>query len=414
MTFELASLKTCRIAVEPAGSYGVEIALGSDYLYLPITEDFAMPSPEREMQDPMVAQALLNGSSLKVPGKRSGSAKLDMILGSHGLDIDGDVAMPAITAWPLRALLQTILGGFSTATSHGSQVTVQSGSTTTAINVTTGAGSARMTKGQALGITTANGLEWAEILSISTDAVSLRQALSATPTVGQPVRHSATFFATQDPDTSLQLAMAGAEVDDHFRFSGAQCAGLAIEAKPGMMPKLSVDLKGRGVRPIAAHSGLAEIAHSYFSPIIASGGCITTPAFGVTTRVDPYVSDVALTFDHKFDVIASYCHTDNIARMKRQRPAGGKAAKVSITVPYEDTSWMTAQDTKALFSVFFQLGSEVGASGLLSFPRMQVVGVKRGSSGTNLAGQVVELEALQDTLDSATDLGRASWRWHCG
>lgn len=414
MTFELASLKTCRIAVEPAGSYGVEIALGSDYLYLPITEDFAMPSPEREMQDPMVAQALLNGSSLKVPGKRSGSAKLDMILGSHGLDIDGDVAMPAITAWPLRALLETILGGFSTATSHGSQVTVQSGSTTTTINVTTGAGSARMTKGQALGITTANGLEWAEILSISTDAVSLRQALSATPTVGQPVRHSATFFATQDPDTSLQLAMAGAEVDDHFRFSGAQCAGLAIEAKPGMMPKLSVDLKGRGVRSIAAHSGLAEIAHSYFAPIIASGGCITTPAFGVTTRVDPYVSDFAPTFDHKFDVIASYCHTDNIARMKRQRPAGGKAAKVSITVPYEDTSWMTAQDTKALFSVFFQLGSEVGASGLLSFPRMQVVGVKRGSSGTNLAGQVVELEALQDTLDSTTDLGRASWRLHLG
>ena len=414
MSLELASLKTCRIAVEPAGSYGVEIALGASYQYLPITEDFAMPAPEREMQDPMVAQALINSTSIKVPGKRSGSAKIDMILGSHGLDVDGDVTMPLISAWPLRALLETVLGGFSTATPHAAQVTVQAASTTTTINVTAGAGSARMTKGQALGITTANGLEWAEILSISTDAVSLRQALSATPTVGQPVRHSATFYATQNPDTSLQLAMAGAEVDDHFRFSGAQCSGFAIECKPGMLPKLSVDLKGRGVRSIAAHSGLAEITHSYFSPIIASGGCITTPAFGVTTRVDPCVSDCAPSFDHKYDAVTSYCATDNIARMKLQRPAAGKAAKLTLTMPYEDVSWVTARDSKSLVSVFFQLGSEVGASGLLSFPRMQVVGVKRASSGTNLAGQTIELEALQDTLDATTDLGRASWRLHLG
>lgn len=413
MSLELASLKTCRIAVEPAGSYGVEIALGASYQYLPITEDFAMPAPEREMQDPMVAQALINSTSIKVPGKRSGSAKVDVILGSHGLDIDGDVAVPAIGAWPLRALLETVLGGFSTATLHAAQVTVQALSTTTVVNVTTGAG-ARMTKGQALGLTTANGLEWAEILSISTDAISLRQALSATPTTGQPVRHSATFYATQNPDTSLQLAMAGAEVDDHFRFSGAQCSGFAIECKPGMLPKLSVDLKGRGVRSIAAHSGLAEITHSYFSPIIASGGCITTPAFGVTTRVDPYVSDCAPSFDHKYDAVTSYCATDNIARMKLQRPAAGKAAKLTLTMPYEDVSWVTARDSKGLVSVFFQLGSEVGASGLLSFPRMQVVGVKRASSGTNLAGQTIELEALQDTLDATTDLGRASWRLHLG
>ena len=413
MSLELASLKTCRIAVEPAGSYGVEIALGSSYQYLPITEDFAMPAPEREMMDPMVAQALINSTSIKVPGKRSGSAKVDMILGSHGLDIDGDVAVPAIGAWPLRALLETVLGGFSTATLHAAQVTVQALSTTTVVNVTTGAG-ARMTKGQALGLTTANGLEWAEILSISTDAISLRQALSATPTTGQPVRHSATFYATQNPDTSLQLAMAGAEVDDHFRFSGAQCSGFAIECKPGMLPKLSVDLKGRGVRSIAAHSGLAEITHSYFSPIIASGGCITTPAFGVTTRVDPYVSDCAPSFDHKYDAVTSYCAMDNIARMKLQRPAAGKAAKLTLTMPYEDVSWVTARDSKSLVSVFFQLGSEVGASGLLSFPRMQVVGVKRASSGTNLAGQTIELEALQDTLDATTDLGRASWRLHLG
>jgi hypothetical protein len=413
MSLELASLKTLRIAVEPAGSYGTEIALGSDYLYLPITEDFAMPAPEREMMDPMVAQSLINSTSLKVPGKRSGSAKVDLILGSHGLDVDGDVTVPAITAWPLRMLLQTILGGFSTATSHGAQVTVQALSTTTVVNVTTGAG-ARMTKGQALGITTANGLEWAEILSISTDAVSLRQALSATPTTGQPVRHSATFYPTQNPDTSLQLAMAGAEVDDRFRFSGAQCAGLALDCKPGMLPKLSVDLKGRGVRSIAAHSGLAEITHSYYSPIIASGGCITVPAFGVTTRVDPLVADASFAFDHKFEPVTSYCATDNIARMRLQRPAGGKAAKITLTFPYESTAWIDARDAKSLFSVFFQLGSEVGASGLLSFPRMQVVSVKRGSSGTNLAGQTVELEALQDTLDATTDLGRASWRLHLG
>jgi hypothetical protein len=413
MTTELFSIKTYRVAVEPAGSYGTTIALGASFQYLPVMEDAALLSPEREMLDPGSAQALLDSASIKVPGKRSGSLKVDMTLGSHGLDIDGDLAVPAIGAWPLRAMLETVWGGMSTATAHGSQVTVQAASTATLINVSAGAG-ARMTRGQALGITTANGLEWAEILSISTDAVSLRQALSATPTVGQPVRHSATFYATQNPDTSLQFAVAGAEVDDHFRFSGAQASGFSIEAKPGMMPKVSFDLKGRGVQSIAAHSGLAEVTHPNYSPIIASGGCITVPTFGATTRVDPLISDFACSFDLKYEPIVSYCATDNIARMRRQRPAGGRLAKGTFTAPYEDLTWITARDAKTLFGVYFQIGSTVGASCLLAFPRVQIVSVKRANSGTNLAGQTVEWEALQDTLDATTDLGRASVRIHLG
>jgi len=409
MSLELATIKTCRVAVEPAGSYGVDIALGASFQNLPVTEDFAMPAPEREMLDPMVAQALLDSASIKVAGKRSGSMKVDLVLGSHGLDTDGTVAAPSKATWPLRAMLETVLGGYSSPTALGSLVTVQAASTTTLVNVTAGDG-ALLTRGQAIGVLCNGVMEVKEILSIATNAVSLREACSATPT--GTIRHAATFFATQNPSDSLQFELLGAELDDHFRFSGAQIKGFSIEAKPGMLPKISFDLAGRGVVSIAAHSGLAEATFANYSPIVASGGCITVATFGSTTRVDPLVSDFSCSFDIGYEPVTSYCATDNIVRMRRKRAAGGRLAKGTFTIPYEDTTWITARDNRTIRAINFQIGSAVGATMLLSFPRVQIVGVKRASSGTNLAGQTIEWEALQDTLDATTDLGRASARLH--
>lgn len=412
MSLELATLKTVRVAVEPAGSYGVDITLGSAFQALPITEDFAMPSPDREMMDPNIAQGLIASTSVKVPGKRMGAMKIDMTLGGDGLDHDGDVAHPAISAWPLRALLQTVLGGCSTPTLLGSQVTVQALSTASAVVLSAGAG-ATLTPGMALGFLVSGVMQLGVIDSISTDTVNLKQALSGIPS--GVVRTFACFYLTQNPDTSLQFELLGAELDDHWRASGMQAKSFALEAKPGMLPKVSFDLAGQGLVALSAHTGLAETTHANYSPIIASGGCVTIPAYSAglsAARVDPLVSDFAMTFAVSFEPVTTYCGKDNIARMRLQRPAQGKAAKGSFTVPFEDTSWATARDAKTLKAIHFQVGSEVGATALIEFPRVQITAVKRANSGTNLAGWTVEWEALQDATNATTDLGRASFRIH--
>ena len=409
MSLDLASLETIRVAVEPAGSYGVDIALGSSFQALPATEDFAKPSPDREMMDPNIMQSFIASTSIKVPGKRMGTMKIDMTLGGDGLDHDGDVAHPAIGAWPLRALLQTVLGGCSTPTLLGSQITVQALSTASSVVLSAGAG-ATLTPGMALGFLVSGVMQVGVIESISTDTVTLKQALSGIPS--GVVRTFACFYLTQNPDTSLQFELLGAGLNDHWRASGMQAKSFALEAKPGMLPKVSFDLAGPGLVALSAHTGLTETTHANYSPIIASGGCVTIPNFGATTRIDPLVSDFAMTFAVAFEPVTTYCGKDNIARMRLQRPAQGKAAKGSFTVPFEDTSWATARDAKTLKAIHFQVGSEVGATALIEFPRVQITAAKRANSGTNLAGWTVEWEALQDATNATTDLGRASFRIH--
>lgn len=409
MTLVLDTLKELRVAVEPAGSYGVTIALGSDFQPLPVVEGFAMPSPDREMLQPALMQGLIGSSSQAIPGKRMGSLKVDMVLGGHGLDCDGDVAIPAITAWPTRALIQTVLGGFSAPTLLGSQVTVQALSTASAVVLSAGAG-ATLTPCQALAFLVGGSLEVGVIESISTDTVTLKEALSGVPS--GVVRHAIAFFITQSPDTSLQFESLGAEVDDHWRTSGMQAKSFAIEAMPGALPKLTIDFAGRGTQALSAHSGLGEVTHAHYSPIIASGGCVTVPAFGVVTRVDPLVTDFKVTFAINYEALTTYCATDNVARMKLQRAAQGKFAKGSFVVPFDDTSWADARDNKTLKAIHFQIGATVGATCLLEFPRVQITAAKRVNASGNLAGWSVEWEALADATNTTTDLGRAPFRIH--
>lgn len=412
MTLVLDTLKELRVAVEPAGSYGVAIALGSDFQPVPVVEGFAMPSPDREMLQPALMQGLIGSSSQAIPGKRMGSLRVDMVLGGHGLDCDGDVAIPAITAWPTRALIQTVLGGFSAPALLGSQVTVQALSTASAVVLSAGAG-ATLTPGQALAFLVGGSLEVGVIDSIASNTVTLKQALSGVPS--GVVRHAIAFFITQNPDTSLQFESLGAEVDDHWRTSGMQAKSFAIEAPPSAQPKITIDFEGRGTQALSAHSGLGEVTHAHYSPIIASGGCITIFDYapGVTAaRTDPLVTDFKMTFAIAYEKIVTYCATDNIARMKLQRAAQGKWFKATFVVPFEDTSWATKRDNKTLIAIHAQIGSTVGATCLVEGPRMQVTKVSRANASGNLAGWSVECESLADTTNAATDLGRAPFRIH--
>ena len=394
MSLELHALKQLQVAIEPSGSYGVTI--GSGFVQVPVSEGFEGFSPMREMLDPAISTGTIDGSAVKIPARKQASLKFDMPFGSHGLDLDGDVAIPAIATYPVGALLGTVLGGVSTLAAQTSQILITSGSTTTVLNVTPGRGSQWFAVGMPIGCMVNGRLEVTEIVASTVDTVTVRQAFSAVPTVGTPVRIGPTFFPASDPQNSLQFLVSGAEVDDHFRVLGAQ-GGLSVEAKIGQLAKLGFDLKAQSWIDEAAHSGLAEASYVNYSPVVASGGCVTVPAFGSSTRVEPLVSDFSMTFGLAYEAISSYCATDTIARMRRTRAQGGKLARGSFVVPFEDSTWINARDSQAIQSIYFQIGSTVGATVLLAFPRVQIVNVTRGASGV-LAGQTVEWEAMPDSI----------------
>lgn len=397
MSYELQSLKTLRVAREPAGSYGVAIADGS-FVYVPITEGFEGFSPGREMLDPGISTGTIDGSALKIPARKTVALKVDAILGSHGLDLDGDVAVPSHDTIAMGIMLRTVLGYAHTMPAQSSQVTVQAGSTTTSIIVSTGAG-ARWQTGLPIGLMVGGRYVCSEVVGVSGDTLTLRQALTAAPTTGSAVRVGLTYAPSSNPDSALQFLASGAELDDHFRVLGCQ-GGMSLEAKIGQIAKIGLDLKGQTWTDEPAHAGLTEATFASYAPVRAAGGCVTVPAYGSSTRVEPLVSDFAMSFALAYEPISSYCATDTIAAMRRTRAQGGRLAKGSFTIPFEDSTWIDARDAQALRSIYFQIGDVVGATVLVAFPHVQIVGVSRAASGP-LAGQTIEWEAMPDTLSLA-------------
>lgn len=418
MSYELNALRSVRVYVEPAGSYATDnSATPADFIDLPITEGYGPPAPARELLDPMLAQVRADGRAERVLGKRSATAQLACLLASHGVDMVGNETPPPSTTWALRRMLTAIMGAATVTGNEASATTVQAGTTTTVVNVTTNHGD-RWAGGRLIGCQVTSGssaIEWREVLSVSTDAVSVKEAFSATPVTGTSVRGGVTFTPTEDPDTSLQFIAQGVETADNMLLRGMQ-GGFQIEAKPGQLAKITFDLKGAAATKLSDHSGINVPSISNWAPVACVASELTVPTVGSTTRVPVLASDFAMTLGFTYEPITGYAGTETIIRMRRQRPRDGVLARGTFTVPYEDGTWITARDDREDRAIFMQLGNTAGASWLLSVPTVQIVDVQRAAGATGISSQVVSWESRLDSsaVASTTPFSYAAFRLHAG
>ena len=413
MTYEVNALRSVRVYVEPAGSYAVDnSSTPGDFLDVPITEGFAMGAPAREMLDPMLAQVRLDGRAERVAGKRSAALQLQMLLASHGVDMVGNESQPGASTWALRRILGAVMGGVALTGTEAGATTVQAGTTATVVNVSTGHGD-RWTPNSPIGCIVNGALEVREVLSVSTDAVSVKEAFSATPTTGQSVRGGVTFYPVEDPDTSLQIIAQGRETADNFLYRGLQ-GSMQIEAKPGQLAKLTLDLKGAAATKLSDHSGINVPSVANWSPVAVVASALTVPTVGSTTRTPVYASDFALTLGFAYEPITAYGGTETILRMRRQRPRDGVLARATFTVPYEDSTWITARDDREDRALFLQIGNAGGSCIYLALPTVQVVDVQRAASATQISGQTVTVESRLDASAAAdtTERRYAAFRLH--
>lgn len=413
MSYEVNSLRSLRVYVEPAGSYAVDnSATPADFIDVPITEGYTPAGPDREMLDPMLAQVRIDNRAERVAGKRSAKVDFSALLASHGVDMVGNETPPAATTWALRRLLTAIMGGVSLTGTEASATTVQGGSTSTVVNVTTNHGD-RWTPNAPIGCIVAGALEVREVLSISTDAITVKQAFSATPTTGQSVRGGVTFYPTENPDTSLQFLAQGVESADNFLFRGMQ-GTVQIEAKPGQLAKCTFSLKGAAATKLSDHSGINVPSISNWSPVAVVASALTIPTVGTTTIAPVYASDFSLTLAFDFAPVTSYGGTETILRMRRQRPRDGVLAKATIVLPYEDSTWIDHRDNRTDLAIFLQLGNAGGNCILISLPTVQCTDVQRSASATAISGQTVTFESRNDVSAAAdtTERRYAAFRLH--
>jgi hypothetical protein len=413
MSYEINALRSLRIYTEPANSYGVDnSATPADFIDVPMTEGFAMGAPAREMLDPMLAQVRLDGRAERVAGKRSAAMQIAMLLASHGVDMVGNETQPSATTWALRRLLTAVIGGVSLTGTEASATTVQAGTTSTVVNVTTNHGD-RWTPNSPIGCIVNGALEVREVLSVSTDAITVKEAFSATPTTGQSVRGGVTFYPTEDPDTSMQFIAQGRETADHFLYRGMQ-GGFQIEAKPGQFAKATFDLKGCAATKLSDHSGINVPSIANWSPVACVATAFTAPTVGSSTLTPVYASDVTVQLGFAYEPVTAWGGTETILRMRRQRPRDGVLGRVSFVVPYEDSTWIAARDDREDRALFMQIGNAPGATILVSFPTVQVVDVQRSASATQISGQTVVCETRHDTSAAAdtTERRYAALRLH--
>ena len=408
MSIEAHVLRWLGIYEETAGNYQTDHSgTPGDFLALPYREGTLEAQLAQEPLDPMTGKMRLDGTDEVVLGPKSCSLSASVTLHSHGQDLDGDVTPTTL----LRAL-QTIMGGMTATTDESAQTTVQAGTTTTVVNVTTGHGG-RFEAGGVIGCEVVSGsglIEAREVASVSTDAVTVKQAFSATPVSSSAVRGGITVYMTEDPTSSLQALIEGREATDGLYLAGLQ-GGFSLQLPVGGLGEIQFALQGAGWGRVGSSSATIP-SYSIFSPMALSPLEVTVPTIGSTTRVVVPQSEVTITPQIVYAPQRSGAATHTIARMRRMptRPL----VQGTFTAPYEDDTWYTAHSSRTDLALFAQAGNVPGSTCLISVPTIQIhTPPQPGASGENIAGQAVSWQARHDAeIGSTSALSYSALRIH--
>lgn len=403
MTIEINKLRYVGVYEEPDGSYQSDHS-GSpgDFLAFPYQEGTLDAKGAVMPLDPNTGAMLLDNQDLIVHGPKSNTVNIGCVMHSHGLDLQGTEVPPTVDSWALFRVMKAIMGGQYAAGTEAAATTVQGGSTVDTINVTAGHGD-RFEAGQAIGVQTVVGsshLEVAEIASVSTDAIGLKQNLSAAPVAATNVRGAVGCYLTEDPRTSLQWLVEGREANDGVVYCGTQ-GGFAMQIPIGQLGLLSFALAGAGWDRKNA-SSVTIPSFDPFAPFALNPVLLTVPTVGSKTR--RIIANSAITIEPgiAYAPQRSGAASETVARMRRQRVH--PVAKLTFTAPLEDETWFDARDNRTAIAAFVQLGVLAGKIMFISLPTLQVVDVQPAPSETEISGQIVTCWARHDAaLDDGTD-----------
>jgi hypothetical protein len=412
MTCEIESLKRLRVWEEPTTStyYGVSHLIGTpgDGLDLPAVEGSIKVDDGQETFDPKLAGTYLDYHDEKILGRLMASLAFSMPLHSHGVSLNGVNTLPTSSTWAQALLLKAIMGATSTPTNGGSRIVVAGSTTTTAVEVTTGRG-ADFTAGQAIGVrvgSAASAIEVREIASIAGDILTVVEAFSATPVTGAVVQGAVTVYLTEDPNTSLQFLLEGAEANDAREFCGMQ-GGFKLTLPINEVPTIAFDLKGALWTRTTGTLAAGTVA--FLSMFAATFAELRVPTIGSTTRTpvdhSAFAADVGIVYGPQ----KSGTGVNGIKRMRRQR--AHPVCKGSFTTIFDDSTWETHVTSRTDKRIDLQLGNLPGSTIMVSQRAAQILPVKDAVHETGIAGQQIPYESRVPTA-ATTALTRSVLALH--
>jgi hypothetical protein len=420
MSIEVHSVQRVRAIIEAAGSFAIDQTSSpglASFLDLAIREGSGQLTLTRDSLDPQQLVQSRVEYRKEVLGKRSATFAFTLNLAPTG------VVANSTTVTVLSNEL-TILGAIFGGSRSGNEgSTAQSASTATVINVATGHG-VRFAAGGALGWVNASGvLETREIESISTDAITLKHALSGSPASSDIIYNCVTIHYTEDPTTSVQMLVEGVESDDRWLLLGGQAVGgvqLAIDPSGQALPGITVNMTFADWKQSNETAGtvtgtIGTATYSNYLPITGHAGelrVFTVGASTLNTSSLVHCSAIAFAPAVAYGPVTSPSGKNTIFRWRASRAA--PPATGSWTSPYEALTRWTERNNRTDKAVFYQMGAAAGQAVLISAPTVQLTNPQRVADGSDIAAETVEWKARRDTDvgSSTTELAKSPFRLH--
>ena len=409
MTITVQNVGRVRHIFEGNGSFAVEQSIDG-FFECALVEGSSTLVMDRPMESPKLLQQYLHGYPSKVfmPKRASLSFSTPMrgVTGRAGSE-ETHGSSGIYECYPFLVSFGNL--------SSGTGTTIATTSSTTVLNVTSAAG---LLPGQAVGLATGVGgaLEFREIKSIATNAVTLKLALTGAPANDSVVYASSTFYlAAVDGGTtlSLQTVVEGLGTIDRWLLKGGQIsAPPAFKLAPGTIPTIdwawqyAQHLRADGTETtMNLNTALADqnYADTSINAVMDSEFRLTPHASSVLAGTNVDASEINVVPNIAFEPHITPGGTNNIKQWVPSR-VDGPPVTANFLVPYEGVTWRTARDAETPFALTYQVGSSVANGGfMISVPHVVVDNFQREAVG-GLAGQRVSLYARPDDQTSGTSL----------
>lgn len=413
-------VKRLRVYTEPAGAATFAVdhtgTLG-DFTDVPFAETSGMATLTEETHNPLTAQQNVLGFQEKVVGKRSWSLTFTTPLAPTGVSAaQGTTQVQGAIGLMLKALMGGEFLGRGTVAATGGWANSATGDVATGANLRAGG---------SLSWADSNGVRHArEIESVTSNTVTLKVGLPGAPASGDALHAGATYYWTQDPDTSLQFILEGEEQNQRYVLLGGQGTVAPTLPLDGTIPTLQWTITGPDWLmgdDAAGSAGIDAVAlgtatHSNYNPITGHVGRLLVQTVGTATYSGATVdaSEVSFQTGMAYTAVPSPSGVNGVLRHRLTRASDSAPVSGSFSTYYTGYTWRDHLSAKTDLYVAYQTGVSGGGIVVLSGSTAQVTDVA-DPDASGIAGQTIQWMGRLDTdtvEGTASDLGRSPQRYH--
>lgn len=414
MSVENHLLQRVAVTEESATNFATDLTGSATYLDVPFQEGTASLTLTKPNLEPLTAQQYIDGLPKTVHGPIEAQLDLTMVLAPLGTAFDASTTSLGVADSALLQILATVFGGIE---SGNAGSTVVSAAAADVVTVTGGHGNTRFNRGGAIArARDSNGVvELREIQNISSDTITTKVDFSDTPATGNTIYNATTIYPGENPTTTLQFIVEGAEQQDRWLVYGAQLASPpAITMTIGELPTIQLSFNCRAWKVLTG-AAITPASYSNFAPIYTHGEFLAQ-VVATSARQVLDISECTWTLrSPAYQPIMSPggkgdAPTSVGFRRMRQTQGFGDCA---FSLAYQDQTWFTERDDRDDYHLMWQMGITAGEIVAITMPTAQIIDVQRVDADGLAYQQVTARARLDtDTFSQNVEIRRAPFRIH--